>query len=277
MSKLGKNSINDHLAFFLVVPIIVLLGSCAKAVYTPALFKNDIAYQPKPSSFDTKKSATYISGGFGNTASTSYTIGFGELNISEAHAFKQFNLSYGVYGNLGSLTNYNYSDSLHRVDPNIVKTKAFGGIGARLSANLYNNNGMVDFRYLGFEASYSNEFGDYLTYRKKINNLPGYYSFFDSQLITIGGTTEIVWRGKTIKNSINSLRLFVGQTLGNYNYFSEQDTLNQRILDFSYFPKNHLKTSLSIHKEINHLFITIEFNMLFYFSDKFRVQFGYKF
>ena len=48
-----------------VLLIAILLFASCSHVYTPALYHADIVYQPKPASFDTVKSATYISAALG--------------------------------------------------------------------------------------------------------------------------------------------------------------------------------------------------------------------
>ena len=47
----------------LATSLLFLLSACERQIYTPALYHQDIAYQPKPASFDSLKTANYISGG----------------------------------------------------------------------------------------------------------------------------------------------------------------------------------------------------------------------
>jgi hypothetical protein len=87
--------------------VTAFVSGCSDHVYGPALHKSDISYMPKPMSMDSVKSATYVSGGlvldFGNNLSDQLTSG--QLNISEAHTFKNFNLAYGAFTSLGNYSN----------------------------------------------------------------------------------------------------------------------------------------------------------------------------
>jgi len=140
--------------FYLLLSAALMLASCSKQFYAPALLNNDIAYLPKPASFDSTKTSLYISGGIGvaQGANINDNVFMGTLDVSAGHAFKHANLAYGVFGYTGNISdgNGNNSDAA-------LGSQSFYGAGGRLSGNLYKVIGNADFRYLGFEAVYSNE------------------------------------------------------------------------------------------------------------------------
>ncbi len=280
MSSLLQISGNKNLPFTKIIlgVIILCLYSCAQNIYTPALFKNDVSYLPKPMSSDIKKSDTYFSGTYGGSIGSNFNdqINFGEIDISEGHVFNPFNIAYGIYGFTGNIRNNNYSDSLHNLDPNVFQTKSFSGIGARLSGNLFDMvSKRTDFRMIGFEASYSKEFGDYAAYRTAVQNLPGYYSYTSNQLFTLGGTSEIIWKSMSVPELQYSFRLFIGKTFGDFNsvfaladhntYYSNSDYNNKSVLE-----------ALSFNMRFRHIIFSFESNGSVFFLDNLRFKFGYK-
>jgi hypothetical protein len=218
--------------------LLGLLSSCSEHVYGPALHKSDISYMPKPMSMDSAKSATYVSAGlaldFGNNLSDQLTSG--QLNISEAHTFKNFNLAYGAFTSLGNYSNYD----LQQGDPHYFKDKFFGAVGGRLSGNFYiNNDGRTDIRIIGFEAAYSHEFGDYARFRKEVTGDPNFYTDTRTELFTGGLTSEVVFHGRK-PNTQMGFRLFVGETFGNDNIYNnnKNDYITYKTptyVAFSYF------------------------------------------
>jgi hypothetical protein len=96
----------------IAILVIILFSSCAHE-YVQALYHQDIAYQPKPASFDSVKSMTYISAGGAFYTNTNYTDGLtsGQVNISQAYVFKNFNLAYGAFGVAGDYSNSHNTDN----------------------------------------------------------------------------------------------------------------------------------------------------------------------
>ena len=83
--------------------LLFLLSACERQIYTPALYHQDIAYQPKPASFDSLKTANYISGGINYYLDQTWSdlLVSAQFNFSRAHVFNNFNLSYGAFGVAG--------------------------------------------------------------------------------------------------------------------------------------------------------------------------------
>ena len=204
-----------HKQNLLVLLIVLLFTSCSH-VYTPALYHSDIVYQPKPASFDSVKSVTYVSAGLGANTSIDGEdfLTRGEIDISRGHVFNGFNLSYGAFGVAGNYNNGRTSNSATNNPPNNFSNIFYGAIGARASANLYVNMGRFDFRYIGIEAAYSHEFGAYANFRQTIVSSPNYYDDPRVNLYSVGLTSELIFHNEGDNNFVNGIRGFLGTTIG---------------------------------------------------------------
>jgi hypothetical protein len=199
---------------FTPITCLLLLSACSH-VYSPALYHQDIAYQPKPTSFDREGSASYISAGLNTYTNTNLNdaVVSGQLNLSRGYVFDNFNLAYGAFGVAGDYQN----GSADQSKPNYFSDKFFGALGGRASANFYVHNDRADFRFIGIEAAYSHEFGDYATYRQSLQNQPGYYVDPRTNLFTIGLTTEVIFHNRDNNDFQHGIRGFLGTTLGHNN------------------------------------------------------------
>lgn len=199
----------------------MIISSCSDHIYAPAMHHSDIAYLPKPVSADVVKSANYISGALVVDESPNYSdeLVSAQLNFSRGHVFDHFNLAYGAFGTLG---NYHNSE-LQPQDPNYFKNKFFGAAGGRLSGNFFVSSRHIDFRFIGFEAAYSHEFGDYLDFRRAVTNKPGFYTDPRADLFTLGGTTEIIFHTNKVANQFG-FRFFWGGTFGNDNVYRNKNS-----------------------------------------------------
>ena len=240
---------------FSVCCIALLLASCSHD-YEPALYHQDIVYMPKPASFDSVKSATYISGAFSyniNSNGDDQALS-GQLNISEGHTFKNFNLAYGAFAVYGNYQNL----AVNSGEPNYFTNKYFGAVGARFAANTYFTSHNVDYRLLGVEAAYSSEYGAYAGYRDYLTQQPGFYADNRTYLFSIGGTSEVVFHGYRNPLLQHGVYVFVGTTTGNSSldasfYNSNSNSLYRPLIKAGYFFK------------FKHLFGTAEVgNMLFF-------------
>jgi hypothetical protein len=206
-------------------------------VYEPALYHEDIAYMPKPASFDTSRTATYLSGGFNAYSNTHWDdfLMSGQVNLSRGYVFKNFNLAYGAFGVLGDYQ----SDQANKNAPYYFSDKFFGAVGGRFSANTYVNMGRTDFRFIGVEMAYSHEFGAYANYRQFLNTQPGYYVDPRTNLFTIGLTTEVIFHNVNNINFENGFRGFLGTTVG-YNQLDDtfyRNTTTTGNMFRNFFPK----------------------------------------
>ncbi|HTI57447.1 hypothetical protein [Mucilaginibacter sp.] len=198
------------LLVILVCPAVIY-SSCSNHVYAPALYHQDIAYMPKPASFSKEKIANYASAGLNVYSDPTYINSqvSAQLNYSQGFKSDNANFAWGVFGVAG---NYERSSDSNEPNPDF-KDKFFGAYGARLSANLLAKYDNLDWRYLGFEAAYSHEFGAYADFRKQVVNNADYVVDARTDLFTIGLTTEFVFHGQD-PEIVHGLRGFLGTSFG---------------------------------------------------------------
>jgi len=244
--------------------ISVLFAACSR-VYQPAIYHHDIAYQPKPTSFDTSKTANYISAGlsgYSNYDLSDFLVS-SQFNLSRAHVFNNFNLAYGAFGIFGDYQN----GTINKGEANYFSDKFFGAVGGRASANLFVTSGRADIRYLGVEVAYSHEFGSYAGFRQSISTLPNYFVDNRTDLFTLGLTTEVIFHNRNDNNFQHGIRGFLGTTLGhnvlNDTYYAD-NTATEKMFR-SIFPK------ASYFIKFNNYFGTFEV------GSEIFVRFGLKF
>ena len=241
----------------LILP--VLLSSChVQHTYAPALYHHDIAYQPKPASFDSVKTANYFSAGMGMypDASWSDLVTTGQADLSRAHVFKNVNLSYGVFGAAG-----NYQADNTGKSPYDFSGKYFGAVGGRISANLFKSYERMDFRYIGFEASYSHEFGAYADFRDFLNEHTSQFNIDPNrELYTLGLTSEIIFHNQNNVNIQHGIRFFLGGSFG-ANPYSRTDYISQV---FTPKPFEIFFPRFSYYLKIHHFFTVIDAGSQFY-------------
>jgi hypothetical protein len=226
--------------------ITFVLSSCVvnKAVTSyngPAFYNSDITYQPKPISADTVHHATYVSASIvnGQGANANDALTAGELNLGMGYTVKHFNFAYGVFGAAGSFSNATVPTN----QPYYFNNKFAGTVGGRGSINYYITFGHVDIRVIGIEAAYSNEFGAYANYRKEVAGQPNFYTSTRTDLLTIGGSTEVIWYGRDPSWQYG-LRLFMGST--NVNFPRNSD---------SYDALPSINAALAYFMQIKHYFM----------------------
>jgi len=249
---------------------VLLFSSCSKKFYAPALFEHDMSYQPKPTSFDSSKTARYISigGGFNQAVNIDDAVSFAELNISQAHVFKNTNLSYGAYGFVGGIENENYQNETKT--PYSFSSKGFAGIGGRASFNFYTISGNTNFRFFGIEASYSKEYGDFAAYRRMVSNVPDYQAITNTEMLTLGATTEVTWHSRYNPKIQHALRGLIGKTLGDYT--------SVRVTKDTGMPSDlQIYLAASYYLKINNIWGAAELTQTDYGIPGMRIKFGYKF
>jgi len=244
--------------------LLLLLSACSH-VYSPALYHQDIAYQPKPTSFDKETSASYVSLGLGGYTNTNLNDGVvaGQFNISEGHRFDNFNLAYGAFGAVGDYQ----SGSTDTKSASYFSDRYFGALGARASINAYVQSGRADIRFIGVEAAYSHEFGDYATLRQNLQKIGGFYVDPRVDLFTIGLTSEVIFHNQNDKDFQHGIRGFIGTTVGHNNlddtYYKDETSTTRMFHNI--FPK------ASYFIKYRDYFGTIEAGSAIF------VRFGYKF
>jgi hypothetical protein len=211
---------------FALCGLACFLSSCyvnkpVTSINGPAFYDSDITYQPKPLSADTFHHANYVSASIvnGQGANVNDALTAGEINLGRAYTIKRFNFALGVFGAVGSFSN----STLGQGDPYYFNNKFAGAAGGRASINYYITSGHVDIRIIGIEAAYSNEFGDYANYRKAIVGVPNFYTSARTDLLTVGGSSEVIWYGRDLSWQYG-FRFFVGST--NVNYPKNSDSFD---------------------------------------------------
>jgi len=240
----------------LTLSIAALLFSSCAPVYSPAIYRQDIVYQPKPTSHDTVKTANYVSAGF-NAFSNSNDLQLGgQFDLSRAYTIKHFNFAFGGFGMFGDYGNTNIAKS----DPNYFTDKFYGAFGGRASADFFISKGRTDFRIIGIEAAYSHEFGSYANFRQYLNTQqPEYYVDPRINLFTVGLTSEIIINSRGNKNIQQGFQGFLGTTLGHNelddpnSYYSTIRATDVKATDF-----HNLFARVSYFVKLRNYFGTIE-------------------
>ncbi|MFI5138719.1 MAG: hypothetical protein ACHQIM_12905 [Sphingobacteriales bacterium] len=221
-----SNNIKNKI--ILLVSFASLISASCSNVYTPALYHQDIVYQPKPASFDTVKAANYFSAGIGVNNTTNSGINgsnqlfSGQFNLSRGYVFNNFNLACGAFGFFGD-----YKNDVIKQGPNYFSDKFAGAVGGRASADIFISSGNADIRIIGLEAAYSHEYGSYAGFRQFINTNNFYYTDPRTNLFSMGLTSEVIFHNR-YNNMEHGIRGFVGTTFGynelNYRYLPTQET-----------------------------------------------------
>ena len=248
----------------LLASIALFTASCTR-VYSPAMYHQDIAYMPKPASFDKEKQATYVSAGLNTYTNSSFNdaVVSGQLNLSQGYVFNNFNFAYGGFAAFGDYQN----GSSDNTQPNYFKDKFFGTVGGRASINAFVHNDRADFRFVGVEAAFTHEYGDYARYRQMLQQLGGYYVDPRTDLFSIGLTTEVIFHNQGDVQFQHGIRGYLGTTLGHNNlndtYYKDATTTSDMFR--SLYPK------ASYFIKFKDYFGTIEV------GSGFMLRFGYKF
>jgi hypothetical protein len=202
----------------LLLGMVVAFASCSH-IYEPALYHQDIVYQPKPTSFDTVKAANYISGGFNANSNSNYNdfLVSGQVNLSRGYVFNNFNLAFGAFGSFGQYE----SDQANKGAANYFTNKYFEVLGGRFSANAFVTSGRADIRFIGVEMSYSHEYGTYADFRRYLNTQAGNLVDPRTDLFTMGLTSEVIFHNVNDKSFQNGIRVFYGGTFGNNSLYRD--------------------------------------------------------
>ena len=249
---------------FLLFCVVMIFTSCSH-VYTPALYHQDIVYQPKPTSFDTAKSLTYVSAGVNGYTNTNYDdlLVSGQFNLSRGYVFDGFNIAYGGFAVFGDYQN----GSSDKTAPNYFSDKFFGAVGGRFSINAFTTSGRTDIRFIGMEMAYSHEFGDYASFRKSVNGLEGYYVDPRTDLFSIGLTTEVIFHNRNDATFQHGIRGFLGTTVGHSN------------LDDTYYANDDATTKMfhKIFPKVSYFITFKNYFGTFEAGSNIFLRFGYKF
>lgn len=222
------------------IVLISLLYSCGTIGpinnrYRSALSKRSQVYLPKPMSTDSQKTANYISAGVSQDPGTDENIidelTSGYLIYNHSQTFTNFSYSLGGYGFAGlyqnNSTKVGTADTKQQVGSAYFDNKGFYGFGLQSSACVLTVVNNTEFRPIGIELSYSNEFGDYLNYRRTASQQPFIYTDKSSVNLCAGLSTELIFHAANYPENQFGFRLCLGKTFGNHNQNNDSGRLVQ--------------------------------------------------
>jgi hypothetical protein len=239
-----------------------LLSGCysvqQQAYYVSPFNGHSTDYQPLPQTIDSAHTAVYVQAAFldggANQERTDHVDAF-RTAISVAHhtgilqAYYGGDLTLGAYrtgiwdtghvGLFGPVTlppgNANYLNSQ-------AGARFFGSAGFNGGANLVWGMKHSEWRYIGIETSLHQEFGDYLTFRRKLPDTAATLIIRNPFFATLGFSTEIVKRVRHgARHGEWGFRLASGWALGDrYGNSGIYDNESKRTLVYGY-------TSFSFH------------------------------
>jgi hypothetical protein len=172
-------------------------------------------YHTIPFKADSLKSAFY--GSLIYTAGTANDKGRDWINAGQASIYRSHNLGnfqafYGANITLGAyhqteFYNANYTpgsagligggdqpiDTFYQIP---AHKYSFGSYGISGGINGVKSSGNTEWRYLGFETTLQNEFGDYYSFRKNLPDSAANIIFKNHLTGTIGIYTDALWRSR---------------------------------------------------------------------------------
>lgn len=209
-----------HLPYKLLAmgTLAVCTSSCVTEFANP-LLNNDLTYMAKPSVSDSVKWGTYVAGniflsdGFNPFDFNTHL----EANAHQSYTFPFGSIALGGFGYAGRYKlNIDTTDYYAPITQYGGNYFYYGG-GVRGSFNFTIPGERIDFRFLGIDAAWSKEWGEYLELRKTVEYLPYVLSVTDDELFTLAVTQEICF--KRDSETQIAFKWFYGKALkGNLNY-----------------------------------------------------------
>lgn len=225
----------SFLTFFLVslfCIIIFLPGCITSSYYISPMYGSSMSYRTMPLQKDTVKSALYLNSAltYGGTNEDVRDVVYSlQTNIYNVHRFSFFKAWYGAGITLGNYKVHSYSSATY-ANFDVAAVNRLAGNKFFGSTNF--NGGLVivipmksgsEFRVAGVSASLQNEFGDYLRFRKtleedtiKITGLAA-----NRALGTIGISSEVALKTKSGAFSIQyAWNILTGKNYSNTDYLN---------------------------------------------------------
>lgn len=207
-----------HFPYLVLLLAILFLSSCTRYLF-PSSAGHDVVYQPKPMVADSVKSKFNITGGLAGTDGIhdegNVTLGY--LSLTQAHTFKDFNLSYGLLGYFGKVSktyvSQNPKESNFVEIPPFNKSTSGLGIHTSIGYHITSDRGNTDYRIINWENAVTREFGEYLDFRNQLYGDLTYKRLMVSRnklLWTTGLSTEIIFHHRKDKEIKHAFKLFLG-------------------------------------------------------------------
>jgi hypothetical protein len=237
--------------FCLVPSAAALLSGCysvrQQAYYVSPFNSHQNDYQPLPQTIDSAHTALYVhaafSAGGANQERTDHVDAF-RTSISVAHHTGILQAYYGGDLTLGAYHSGIWDTGHVFWGPRTLPPgnadylnsesgdRFFGGVGFKGGANLVWGMEHSEWRYIGIETSLQQEFGDYLTFRRKLPDTAAALIIRNPLFATLGFSTEIV---KRLRQGEWGLRLASGWVLGDgYRNSGIYDNESEHTLHYGY-------------------------------------------
>jgi len=230
-----------------------LLSGCGtvrqQAYYVSPFNSHSSDYQPLPQTTDSARTAVYVRGAFLNGgANQERTDGVKAFRASVAvahhtsffQAYYSGDLTLGAYqlgrwdtGHAGFFG----PRSAPPVNAKFLNSqsgdRSFGGIGFNGGANLVFPMRRGEWRFIGVETSLHQEFGDYLSFRKKLPDTAAALIIRNPFFATLGFSTEII---KKTEEGEWGFRFASGWVLGDqYRHNGVYDYESTEKLNYGYY------------------------------------------
>jgi hypothetical protein len=221
-------------SLYLVLLLVLSLSGCITqhAYFQSPFHAATSSYKAIPLGADSLKSAVYAGGvltfGGANQRLRDEVVAF-TGTVHRSHHFGFVQGYYGVTGVLGkyhadnfipqntrsAAFNQNLNDSLIN---GMVGNKLYGGWGLNGGINaVIPFRRRHEWRVFGVEASWMNEFGDYLSFREKLPDTAANINDRRSRYLTLAFSTDVVWRVGQGSIGLKSGYTTATRTLPEYN------------------------------------------------------------
>lgn len=209
------------LYYFLTIASILNL-SCTRTYYISPNYGNSIPYHTLSLQKDSIKSSLYLNGSlmYGGANYNLHDEEFAaQFNLYNTNQFNLFKLWYGAGLTLGDyivhrFDSTNYPDFYTTPINKIAGGKFFGSIDANAGIVFTIPLGnKAEWRVLGLQASAQNEYGNYLSFRKKLIEDTIYATGIakSSFLLTVGFSTEFSFEiGQGVFNIFQQYNILTG-------------------------------------------------------------------
>lgn len=267
---------------------LLLFSSCMvekQGYYLSPHNANSNPYHPIPLKSDSIPSAFYVNlayyiGRANDLGSDQVSVFQGGIhrshNFGIFQAYYGANLSLGTY-NISGFDNQYYSlgggspgtafpydtTSFHILD----KGKFFGGYGIAAGINIVASSRRVEWRVLGLETSFQNEFGKYTAFRKDLPDSAADMNFRNTFTGTLGLYTDYSFTDR--HRIISGFKFAAGMMINpNSNYLHVQDIKSANI-----FPVTYFSTTFHIAKDQVSAFIQLNLGT---YADGFQCGISYR-
>lgn len=229
------NGMHKSIVPLLTITGILFTGCTQYAYYQSPLLTHTNGYKAMPMQDDKKEPALYgglsiASGGANENWHDELIVFSGEVH--QAHNFGIFQAFYGICGTMGQYTVNTYTPQNNTVSPyynknlndsliNALSGKkdfgAWGFSGGIAIVKSFPKGG--EWRIIGLEYNWQQEWGDYLSFRKKLPVTAANLIDYSNRFSTISITSDII--GK-LKNNISiGYKVAMGITPRLFTYYNE--------------------------------------------------------